>query len=78
MLESTGTDLGMWWWEGVCVPGVEGGVNAGETRPGSWSFELDSEFEFPDSTFEREGCVRDMEFRSSSEMARETGMGRGE
>ena len=63
-----------WEFEGVCVPGVEGGVNAGDTRPGSASL-LDSEGE---SISRDEWCVRDIEFRSSSEMARETGMGRGE
>jgi hypothetical protein len=36
-VESTGTDLGRWiecCSEGVCTPGVEGGVKAGETRSG--------------------------------------------
>lgn len=61
------------------MPGVEGGVKAGETRPGS--SELSSEFEEEDENCERCECVWfvwSRELRSSSEMARETGIGRGE
>lgn len=77
--------------EGVCVPvpGVEGGVNAGEIRPGS-SPSLSGSVSGSESRCgvedwswlwlwtAREGFVKDRELRSSSDMARETGMGRGE
>jgi hypothetical protein len=42
--ESTGTDFaGRFSSDGVDVPGVDGGVNAGETRPGNESVRLLSE-----------------------------------
>jgi hypothetical protein len=84
IVESTGTDLGIWW-EGVVVPlarpGVDGGVKAGETSPGR---ECESGVESPSTDSGAEDrCVSvgweiERELRSSSEIARETGMGRGE
>jgi hypothetical protein len=83
-VESTGTDLGMCR-DGVVVPlarpGVDGGVNAGETRPGR---ECESGVESPSMDPGAEGrCASagwdiERELRSSSEIARETGIGRGE
>jgi hypothetical protein len=63
------------------VPGVEGGVNAGDTKPGSsesesWSAWAEDDAEPSAMAIERSWVER--EFRSSSEMARETGIGRGE
>lgn len=63
------------------MPGVEGGVNAGDTRPGSSESESCSvwaEEEPEPSAMAIEWLLIEREFRSSSEMARETGMGRGE
>ena len=63
------------------VPGVEGGVNAGDTKPGnseseSWSSWAEDDVEPGAMAIER-SCM-EREFKSSSEMARETGIGRGE
>lgn len=41
-VESTGTERGRCCREGVWIPGVEGGVKAGETSPGRWTSESDS------------------------------------
>lgn len=41
-VESTGTERGRCCREGVCIPGVEGGVNAGETSPGRGASRSDS------------------------------------
>jgi hypothetical protein len=80
VLESTGTDragrvAGSSRDEGVAIPGVEGGVKAGETRPGNSS-------DSGSASSGEESCERPgwmlRELRSSSEMARETGIGRGE
>ena len=64
------------------MPGVEGGVKAGDTKPGnseSWP-ESDSDFSSAGSRTRcaREGYAVERELRSSSEIARETGIGRGE
>lgn len=63
------------------VPGVEGGVNAGDTKPGnseseSWSSWAEDDVEPRAIAIERSWMER--EFKSSSEMVRETGIGRGE
>jgi hypothetical protein len=55
------------------MPGVEGGVKAGETSPGRDSSETCSSC---DSSCDSDWLVK--ELRSSSEIARETGIGRGE
>jgi hypothetical protein len=63
------------------VPGVEGGVKAGDTKPGSsesesWSPWAEEDADPSAMAIERSWMER--EFRSSSEMARDTGIGRGE
>ena len=60
------------------VPGVEGGVNAGDTKPGSSESEDSESCGWVFTTSAREGLEIDSAFKSSSEIARETGIGRGE
>lgn len=68
------------------VPGVEGGVICGDTKPGNswfdWREDSWSEswgFSGADwGSWPNPGWVMCRELRSSSEMARETGIGRGE
>jgi hypothetical protein len=63
------------------VPGVEGGVNAGDTKPGnseSKSWSSGAELDPGPSAIAMERSLMEREFRSSSEIARETGIGRGE
>ncbi len=63
------------------VPGVEGGVNAGDTKPGNSESESGSscaEDGVEPRAIAIERSWREREFKSSSEMARETGIGRGE
>ncbi len=70
------------------MPGVEGGVNAGETSPGresssvsDWGCEGGGVFPFPFPSGRccaSDECDIESELRSISEIARETGIGRGE
>lgn len=65
--------------EGVCMPGVEGGVKAGDTRPGSADSCSESDGVSVRVSFEGFAeCEMFKEVKSSSEIARDTGIGRGE
>jgi hypothetical protein len=76
--ERAGRDSGATCDEGVDKPGVDGGVKAGETRPGR----IDSESAFGweearEETFWEWFSIPRL-FRSSSDICRETGIGCGE